>query len=53
MVGELFPDGKDAWAISKNVDNGFRIYMEKRARIITNDMLFEELAFGGEAIMAS
>jgi putative component of toxin-antitoxin plasmid stabilization module len=53
LVGEHFPDGEDVWAIPKNMIGGFRIYMGERARVIIKNVLFEELALGGETVMAS
>lgn len=49
MVGEHFLDGEDVWAIPKNRNGGFRIYMAERVGVIIKNVLFEGLALGGES----
>ena len=53
MVGEHFLDGEDVWAVPKNRNGGFRIYMAERVGVIFKNVLFEELALGGETVMAN
>ena len=48
-----FLDREDVWAVPKNRNGGFRIYMAERVGVIFKNVLFEELALGGETVMAN